>query len=70
MRRERGHDAGSAAEAAKEISPAAAVGGAAICFALGLWFLFGSRFTVMARGFGLFLVVCGFFTLGTPGQTV
>ncbi|MDQ1443869.1 MAG: hypothetical protein QOI20_333 [Acidimicrobiaceae bacterium] len=59
-----------AAEAAEQISPAAAIGGAAICFALGLWFLMGSNFSVMARGFGLFLVVCGFFTLGTSGQTV
>jgi len=59
----------AAAEAAKEISPAAAVAGAAICFALGLWFLMGSKFSAMARGFGLFLV-CGFFTLGTSGQTV
>jgi hypothetical protein len=58
------------AQAANEISPAAAVGAAAICFALGLWFLMGSKFSVMARGFGLFLVVCGFFTLGTSGQTV
>jgi hypothetical protein len=58
------------AEAAKEISPAAAVGGAAICFALGLWFLMGSKFSMMARGFGLFLMVCGLFTLGTAGETV
>jgi len=37
--------------------------GAAICFALGCWFLLGSKFSVQAKGFGLFLVV-DFRTLG------
>ena len=59
-----------AAEGPEEISLAAAAGAAVVCISLGFWFLFGSKFSVQARGFGLFLVVCGFFALGSSGQPV